>query len=277
MSQEDPNQSPRQGMFAGRRVSVVSQEARARGNVAGCISGKVYRDGDIISARQLMLMQRLLPREQLEQLFQSNWLQQRLARGMALERGDVQLVLSKAREQGANWCEWLGDRINLASPQTLIDWVLLPVYSWWESLFDEAIPSWRASLIEFETQARQLRIKAQFWRQANDADPQLVAHELAEVARRQVDTEIAMAELARKLGVISEQARHAWPNWHQGVAVLLADGKLDGFSPVPLALISLWEPLIRLDADASAADAVQHWLHERSLCQAQDHFYWQGS
>ena len=83
--------------------------------------------------------------------------------------------------------------------------------------------------------------------------------------------------LARKLGAISEQARAAWPNWHQGVAVLLADGKLDGFSPVPLALISLWEPLIRLDADASAADAVQHWLHERSLCQAQDHFYWQGA
>lgn len=59
--------------------------------------------------------------------------------------------------------------------------------------------------------------------------------------------------------------------------MLLADGKLDGFSPVPLALISLWEPLIRLDADANAADAVQHWLHERSLCQAQDHFYWQGA
>ena len=92
MSQEDPNQSPRQGMFAGRRVSVVSQDARARGSVAGCISGKIYRDSDIISARQLMLMQRLLPREQLEQLFQSHWLQQRLARGMALERGDVQLV-----------------------------------------------------------------------------------------------------------------------------------------------------------------------------------------
>lgn len=277
MSQEDPNQSPRQGMFAGRRVSVVSQDARARGSVAGCISGKIYRDSDIISARQLMLMQRLLPREQLEQLFQSHWLQQRLARGMALERGDVQLVLRKASEQGENWCNWLGDRINLACPQTLIDWVLLPVYSWWESLFDEAIPSWRASLIEFETQSRQLRIKAQFWRQATDADPQLVDEELQAVARRQAETEIEIAALARKLGAISEQARAAWPNWHQGVAVLLADGKLDGFSPVPLALISLWEPLIRLDADASAADAVQHWLHERSLCQAQDHFYWQGS
>ena len=55
MSQEDPNQSPRQGMFAGRRVSVVSQEARARGNVAGCISGKVYRDGDIIKQSPVLL------------------------------------------------------------------------------------------------------------------------------------------------------------------------------------------------------------------------------
>ncbi|MCR3846949.1 T3SS regulon anti-activator ExsD family protein, partial [Pseudomonas aeruginosa] len=25
-----------------------------------------------------------------------------------------------------------------------------------------------------------------------------------------------------------------------------------------------------------AADAVQAWLHERNLCQAQDHFYWQS-
>ncbi|MCR3833264.1 T3SS regulon anti-activator ExsD family protein, partial [Pseudomonas aeruginosa] len=23
-------------------------------------------------------------------------------------------------------------------------------------------------------------------------------------------------------------------------------------------------------------DAVQAWLHERNLCQAQDHFYWQS-
>jgi hypothetical protein len=60
------------------------------------------------------------------------------------------------------------------------------------------------------------------------------------------------------------------------MAVLLADGKLDGFAPVPVVLASLWEPLAKLNDDAHAADAVQHWLYERSLCQARDYFYWQS-
>lgn len=276
MSQEDHNQTPKAGTFAGRRVSVVGQDARSRGRAAGCISGSLYRESGIISARQLTLLQRLLPRVQLEQLFQSSWLQQRLARGMALERGDLQLVLRQATAQGNDWCNWLGDRINLASPQAMIDWVLLPVYSWWESLFDEAIPNWRSALIEYETQARQLRIKAEFWRQAGEAGSQLVQQELANIARCQAKTEADTANMVRQLSAISDQARQAWPNWHQGMAVLLAKGKLDGFAPVPLVLASLWEPLAKLDEDAHAADAVQLWLHERSLCQAHDHFYWQS-
>ncbi|WP_347902467.1 T3SS regulon anti-activator ExsD domain-containing protein [Pseudomonas purpurea] len=276
MSQEDHNQTPQAGIFAGRRVSVVGQDARSRGRAAGCISGSLYRESGIISARQLTLLQRLLPRVQLEQLFQSSWLQQRLARGMALERGDLQLVLRQATAQGNDWCNWLGDRINLASPQAMIDWVLLPVYSWWESLFDEAIPNWRSALMEYETQARQLRIKAEFWRQVGEADSQLVQQELANIVRCQAKTEADTANMVRTLSAISERAREAWPNWHQGMAVLLADGKLDGFAPVPVVLASLWEPLAKLDEDAHAADAVQHWLHERSLCQAHDHFYWQS-
>ncbi|MGE7956978.1 T3SS regulon anti-activator ExsD domain-containing protein [Pseudomonas sp. NPDC089530] len=276
MSQEDHNQTSQAGIFAGRRVSVVGQDARSRGRTAGCISGSVYRESGIISARQLTLLQRLLSRVQLEQLFQSSWLQQRLARGMALERGDLHLVLRQAAAQGNDWCSRLGDRINLASPQAMIDWVLLPVYGWWESLFDEAIPHWRSALIEYETQARQLRIKAEFWRQVGEADSQLVQQELANIARCQAKTEADTANMVRTLSAISERAREAWPNWHQGMAVLLADGKLDGFAPVPVVLASLWEPLAKLDEDAHAADSVQHWLHERSLCQAHDHFYWQS-
>ncbi|MFJ2713791.1 T3SS regulon anti-activator ExsD domain-containing protein [Pseudomonas sp. NPDC087346] len=276
MSEEDHKHPPQAGIFAGRRVSVVGQDARSWGRVAGCISGGLYRESGIIRARQLTLLQRLLPRMQLEQLFQSSWLQQRLARGMALERGDLQLVLRQASAQGSDWCNWLGDRINLASPQAMIDWVLLPVYSWWESLFDEAIPNWRSALIEYETQARQLRIKTEFWRQVGEADSQLVQQELANIVRCQAKTEADTAHMVRKLSAISEQAREAWPNWHQGMAVLLADGKLDGFAPVPVVLASLWEPLAKLDEDAHAAHAVQHWLHEHSLCQAHDHFYWQS-
>ena len=276
MSQEEHNQTLQAGIFAGRRVSVVGQDVRSRGRVAGCVSGSLYRESGIISARQLNLLQRLLPRFQVEQLFLSSWLQQRLARGMALERGDLRLVLREATAQGNDWCNWLGDRINLASPQAMIDWVLLPVYSWWESLFDEAIPSWRSALIEYETQARQLRIKAEFWRQVGEADSQLAQQELANIASCQAKTEADTAHMVRKLSAISEQARVAWPNWHQGMAVLLADGKLDGFAPVPVVLASLWEPLAKINEDADAADAVQHWLYERSLCQARDYFYWQS-
>lgn len=276
MSQEDHNQRPQAGIFAGRRVSVVGQDARSRGRAAGCVSAGLYREWGIISARQLSLLQRLLSRVQLEQLFQSNWLQQRLARGMALERGDIQLVLRYASAQGEDWCDWLGDRINLASSQAIIDWVLLPVYSWWESLFDEAIPSWRSALIEYETQARQLRIRAEFWRQVSATDSQLSEQELAKVERCEAQTQAEMAALLLKLSDVCEQARLAWPNWNQGMAVLLADGKLDGFAPVPVALTSLWEPLGKLDEDADAAGAVQHFLRERSLCRAHDHFYWQS-
>ncbi|MCF4978496.1 T3SS regulon anti-activator ExsD family protein [Pseudomonas gessardii] len=277
MSQEDQNQTPQAGIFAGRRVIVVGRDARGRGRAAGCVSVSVYRESGIISVRQLILLQRLLPRVRLEQLFQSNWLQQRLARGMALERGDIQLVLRQARAQGEDWCNWLGDRINLASTQALIDWVLLPVYSWWESLFDEAVSNWRLALIEYETQARQLRIKAEFWRLVGETNAQLAQQELAKIAQCRAKTDAEIANMVRKLGAISEQAQLAWPNWHQGMSMLLADGKLDGFSPVPVVLSPLWEPLARLDDDAGAADVVQHWLYERSLCQANDHFYWQGS
>jgi len=276
MSQEDHNQPPQAGLFAGRLVSVVGQDARSRGRVAGCISGSLYRESGIISARQLTLLQRLLPRLQLEQLFQSSWLQRRLARGIPLERGDLQLVLRQAATQSNDWCNWLGDRINLASPQAMIDWVLLPVYSWWESLFDEAITHSRAALIEYETQARQLRIKAEFWRQVGEADSPLVQQELANILRCQAKTEGDKANMVRALSAVSERAREAWPNWHQGMAVLRAEGKLDGFAPVPVVLASLWDLLVKLDEDALAADSLQHWLHERGLCQARDHFYWQS-
>ena len=89
-------------------------------------------------------------------------------------------------------------------------------------------------------------------------------------------TQEQVAELAGKLETASALAKSAWPNWQRGMATLLASGGLAGFEPIPEVLECLWQPLCRLDDDVGAADAVQAWLHERNLCQAQDHFYWQS-
>lgn len=147
MEQEDDKQYSREAVFAGRRVSVVGSDARSRGRVPGYASSSLYRESGIISARQLALLQRMLPRLRLEQLFRCEWLQQRLARGLALGREEVRQILLCAAQDDDGWCAELGDRVNLAVPQSMIDWVLLPVYGWWESLLDQAIPGWRLSLV----------------------------------------------------------------------------------------------------------------------------------
>ncbi|PUH00509.1 ExsD, partial [Klebsiella quasipneumoniae] len=67
----------------------------------------------------------------------------------------------------------------------MIDWVLLPVYGWWESLLDQAIPGWRLSLVELETQSRQLRVKSEFWSRVAELEPEQAREELARVAKCQ--------------------------------------------------------------------------------------------
>ncbi|MHA5571921.1 T3SS regulon anti-activator ExsD, partial [Pseudomonas aeruginosa] len=183
MEQEDDKQYSREAVFAGRRVSVVGSDARSRGRVPGYASSSLYRESGIISARQLALLQRMLPRLRLEQLFRCEWLQQRLARGLALGREEVRQILLCAAQDDDGWCAELGDRVNLAVPQSMIDWVLLPVYGWWESLLDQAIPGWRLSLVELETQSRQLRIKSEFWSRVAELEPEQAREELARVAK----------------------------------------------------------------------------------------------
>ncbi|HHK2703473.1 TPA: T3SS regulon anti-activator ExsD [Pseudomonas aeruginosa] len=276
MEQEDDKQYSREAVFAGRRVSVVGSDARSRGRVPGYASSSLYRESGIISARQLALLQRMLPRLRLEQLFRCEWLQQRLARGLALGREEVRQILLCAAQDDDGWCAELGDRVNLAVPQSMIDWVLLPVYGWWESLLDQAIPGWRLSLVELETQSRQLRVKSEFWSRVAELEPEQAREELARVAKCQARTQEQVAELAGKLETASALAKSAWPNWQRGMATLLASGGLAGFESIPEVLECLWQPLCRLDDDVGAADAVKAWLHERNLCQAQDHFYWQS-
>ncbi|MGV8307813.1 T3SS regulon anti-activator ExsD, partial [Pseudomonas aeruginosa] len=236
MEQEDDKQYSREAVFAGRRVSVVGSDARSRGRVPGYASSSLYRESGIISARQLALLQRMLPRLRLEQLFRCEWLQQRLARGLALGREEVRQILLCAAQDDDGWCAELGDRVNLAVPQSMIDWVLLPVYGWWESLLDQAIPGWRLSLVELETQSRQLRVKSEFWSRVAELEPEQAREELARVAKCQARTQEQVAELAGKLETASALAKSAWPNWQRGMAALLASGGLAGFEPSPEGL-----------------------------------------
>lgn len=215
MEQEDDKQYSREAVFAGRRVSVVGSDARSRGRVPGYASSSLYRESGIISARQLALLQRMLPRLRLEQLFRCEWLQQRLARGLALGREEVRQILLCAAQDDDGWCAELGDRVNLAVPQSMIDWVLLPVYGWWESLLDQAIPGWRLSLVELETQSRQLRVKSEFWSRVAELEPEQAREELARVAKCQARTQEQVAELAGKLETASALAKSAWPNWQR--------------------------------------------------------------
>ena len=182
----------------------------------------------------------MLPRLRLEQLFRE-WLQQRLARGLALGREEVRQILLCAAQDDDGWCSELGDRVNLAVPQSMIDWVLLPVYGWWESLLDQAIPGWRLSLVELETQSRQLRVKSEFWSRVAELEPEQAREELARVAKCQARTQEQVAELAGKLETASALAKSAWPNWQRGMATLLASGGLAGFEPIPEVLECLWQ------------------------------------
>ncbi len=125
------------------------------------------------------------------------------------------------------------------------------------SLLDQAIPGWRLSLVELETQSRQLRVKSEFWSRVAELEPEQAREELARVAKCQARTQEQVAELAGKLETASALAKSAWPNWQRGMATLLASGRLAGFEPIPEVLECLWQPLCRLDDDVGAADAVR--------------------
>lgn len=273
MSQED-RYNPRQRMFSDKKILGGSMDARQSRFSFGFVLYDACRTREVISSRQLSLLRRILTRNQLEQLLQSDWLQQRLVRGVALERGDLKVIIRKAMAGGNNWSLLLGERINLASPQDMLNWVLWPVFNWWENRLDEVSPSTRLALVEQETRIRQLWIKSEFWRQAVEADPDVVKRELSDTAKYQVQALAVKAGLLHKLRTVTQQSRQGWPHWSLGMAGYLAFGALEGFSPVPKALNSFWEALNALDEDPQAADFIRLWLHERCLCRAQDQFYW---
>lgn len=71
MSQQDHNSS-NQGLFAGRRVTVVQPDTLSRDRLVGQLSVLRYQDAGVITSQQMDLLQRLLPRTRLESLLESS-------------------------------------------------------------------------------------------------------------------------------------------------------------------------------------------------------------
>mgnify|MGYP000367193326 CR=1 FL=1 len=83
MSQQD-HHSPNQGLFAGRRVTVVQPDTLSRDRLVGQLSVLRYQDAGVITSQQMALLQRLLPRTRLESLLGSIWFQRRLDAALAV-------------------------------------------------------------------------------------------------------------------------------------------------------------------------------------------------
>ena len=95
MSQQD-HHSPNQGLFAGRRVTVVQPDTLSRDRLVGQLSVLRYQDAGVITSQQMALLQRLLPRTRLESLLGSIWFQRRLDAALAVSREELQQILRLA-------------------------------------------------------------------------------------------------------------------------------------------------------------------------------------
>lgn len=107
MSQQD-HHSPNQGLFAGRRVTVVQPDTLSRDRLVGQLSVLRYQDAGVITSQQMALLQRLLPRTRLESLLGSIWFQRRLDAALAVSREELQQILRLAGSERCDWMQQLG-------------------------------------------------------------------------------------------------------------------------------------------------------------------------
>ncbi len=108
MSQQD-HHSPNQGLFAGRRVTVVQPDTLSRDRLVGQLSVLRYQDAGVITSQQMALLQRLLPRTRLESLLGSIWFQRRLDAALAVSREELQQILRLAGSERCDWMQQLGN------------------------------------------------------------------------------------------------------------------------------------------------------------------------
>ena len=267
MSQQD-HHSPNQGLFAGRRVTVVQADTLSRDRLVGRLSALRYQDAGVITSQQLGLLQRLLPRTQLETLLGSIWFQRRLDAALVVSRQELQQILRLAGSEGHDWLQQLGDSINLADRSLLWHWVLYPLHRWWVQRLEPLYGSWLNEQEQLQVMRRQLRAQAVFWQTVVDVPVDLetrIEAQLAQLDQREQELQQLQAECEERLQL-------AWPAWYE---LQSKEGDPDSLMPVPLELGAFWHALQALPHQPAAAKTLHEWLAGRGISLAQDHFYWQ--
>lgn len=267
MSQQD-HHSPHQGLFAGRRVTVVQSDRLHRDRLVGRLSALCYQEAGVITSQQMALLQRLLPRTRLENLLGSIWFQRRLDAAMALSRQELQQILRAAGSERGDWLQQLGDPINLAERPLLWHWVLYPLHRWWVQRLEPLYDDWLNELEQLQVMRRQLNAQSVFWQTVVEVPADLearITEQLAQLSRRE-------QELRRQRVQCEERLQLAWPAWYARQA---REGDPELLMPAPIELGAFWQALRALPEQPAAAQTLHAWLFERGLALAQDHIYWQ--
>ncbi|MBL0563493.1 T3SS regulon anti-activator ExsD domain-containing protein [Aeromonas hydrophila] len=267
MSQQD-HHSPKRGLFAGRRVTVVQSASLCKDQLVGQQSVLSYQDAGVLTAQQMSLLQRVLPRTRLESLLASVWFQRRVDVAMAVSRQDLQRILRLAAGEEGDWIAQLGDSINLAERSQLWHWVLYPLHRWWVRHQEPLHSGWVNELAQLQVMRRQLHAQAVFWQTVVDVQSGIeskIAAQLAQLTQRERELQQLQAECEERLHL-------AWPAWY---GQQTEEGDPDVLMPVPLELEAFWHAIQVLPQQSTAAQMLHEWLAERGLALSQDRFYWQ--
>ncbi|MGL5089579.1 MAG: T3SS regulon anti-activator ExsD domain-containing protein [Aeromonas sobria] len=267
MSQQDHNSS-NQGLFAGRRVTVVQPETLSRDRLVGQLSVLRYQDAGVITSQQMDLLQRLLPRTLLESLLESLWFQRRLDAALRVSREELQQILRLAGSERCDWLQQLGDRINLADRALLWHWVLYPLHRWWVQRLEPLYGVWRHELVQLQVMRRQLNAQAVFWQTVVDVPADLesrITDQLAQLSQREQELTQLQSDCEARLQL-------AWPAWYGQTS---QEGDPALLMPVPLELGVFWHALQALPHQDDVALTLLEWLVGRGIALDQDHFYWQ--
>ncbi|MDM5130225.1 ExsD protein [Aeromonas piscicola] len=267
MSQQDHNSS-NQGLFAGRRVTVVQPDTLSRDRLVGQLSVLRYQDAGVITSQQMDLLQRLLPRTRLESLLESLWFQRRLDAALSVSREELQQILRLAGSERYDWLQQLGDRINLADRALLWHWVLHPLHRWWVQRLEPLYGAWRNELVQLQVMRRQLNAQAVFWQTVVDVPADLesrITDQLAQLSQRE-------QELTQLHSDCEARLQLAWPAWYGQTS---QEGDPALLMPVPLELGVFWHALLALPHQDDVALTLHEWLVGRGIALGQDHFYWQ--
>lgn len=243
-------------------------------------SAVLYREAGIVTTHYMELLQRILSRTQVEQLFFSSYMKRRLTNSAALDRVALQRILRAAAQDydgKQDWLQTLGDRINLAHPQQLLKYVLLPMRDWWEGDHGKEKQALQTLSTELAEQLLQLKVKRRFWmtQQTFDTEETFVRQETDRITSRLSLIEQQLSEVNEKIVHEQSNIEAAWPRWQDGLSSLLQQRTLAEFEPVPDELAQLWTQVVALEHQGNTCHQIKRWLLQRQLCLSHDEFYWQ--